>query len=94
MVLSENRFDAGIFSLEYPRGWRVVKLNTADANYVKVAFVAPDQSVVTLTQVENADNNVIRLENGVTLAVEITARATADSDFFNMAKGLVRSMRA
>ncbi len=94
VTISGNYFDAGIFQLQYPANWRVVKLSTADANYLKIAFVAPDQSIMFLTQVENTDKNVIRLGNGVALAVEIDASDNADSGFFNDAKHLISLIRA
>lgn len=93
VTVSETRFDAGIFQLDYPSNWRIVKLSTADANYLKVAFVAPDQSTVTLTQVENADNSVVRLENGDEIIVEINATAAAVASFFERAERLVKSMQ-
>ena len=93
VTVSETRFDAGIFQLDYPSNWRIVKLSTADTNYLKVAFVAPDQSTVTLTQVENADKTVVRLENGVVIVVEINATAVAVASFFERAERLVKSIR-
>ncbi len=93
VTVSETRFDAGIFQLDYPSNWTVVKLSTADTNYLKVAFVAPDQSTVTLTQVENADKNVVRLENGVVIVVEINATAAAVASFFERAERLVKSIQ-
>lgn len=94
VIISRNYFDAGNFQLEYPANWRVVKLSTADSKSLKIAFVAPDQSIVFLTQVENTDKNVIRLDNGVALAVEIDASDNADSGFFNDAKHLISLIRA
>lgn len=93
VTVSETRFDAGIFQLDYPSNWTVVKLSTADTNYLKVAFVAPDQSTVTLTQVENADKHVVRLENGVVIVVEINATAAAVASFFERAERLVKSIQ-
>ncbi len=93
VTISETRFDAGVFQLDYPSNWRVVKLSTADTNYLKVAFVAPDQSTVTLTQVENADKTVVRLGNGVVIAVEINATAAAVASFFEHAERLVKSIK-
>lgn len=93
VTVSETRFDAGIFQLDYPANWRVVKLNTANTDYLKIAFVAPDQSTVTLTQVENADKTVVRLDNGVVIVVEINASAAAVASFFERAERLVKSIR-
>ena len=93
VTLSETHFDAGIFELDYPSTWRVVKLSSADAGYLKVAFVAPDQSTVTLTQVENADESMVRLGNGVKLVVETNAADAAIASFFDSAEQLIRSIR-
>lgn len=93
VTVSETRFDAGIFRLDYPSTWRVVKLSTAESNYLRVAFVAPDQSVVTLTQVEDADENLIRLENGIALIVGIDASGSPSNSFSTAAERLVNSIR-
>ncbi|MCY4021551.1 MAG: hypothetical protein OXG39_19285 [Chloroflexi bacterium] len=93
VTVSETRFDAGIFQLDYPSNWRVVKLSTSDTNYLKVAFVAPDQSTVTLTQVENADKSVVRLDNGVVIVVEINATVAVFASFFERAERLVKSIQ-
>jgi len=93
VTVSETRFDAGIFQLDYPANWRIVKLSTADTKYLKLVFVAPDQSTVTLTQVENADKNVVRLDNGVVIIVEINATAAAVAGFFDLAERLVKSIQ-
>lgn len=93
VTVSETRFNAGIFQLDYPAKWRVVKLSTADTDYLKVAFVAPDQSTVTLTQVENADKSMVRLDNGVVIVVEINATAAAVASFFERAERLVKSIQ-
>lgn len=93
VTVGETRFDAGIFQLDYPSNWRVVKLSTANTNAIKVAFVAPDQSTVTLTQVESADENVIRLDDGVALTAEIEPAGRPGNSFFNAAKHLVSSIR-
>lgn len=93
VTLSETRFDAGIYQLDYPANWRVVKLSTADTRNLRVAFVAPDNSAVTLTQVENTDENVVRLANGVMILVEINATVDAVASFFERAERLVKSIQ-
>ena len=96
--LSETQFDAGFFRLDYPSTWRVVKLNTADNARLQVAFVAPDQSTVMLTQVddarENAYESMLSLENGISLAVQIKASQDVAASFPKQAELLVASIRS
>ena len=96
--LSETQFDAGFFRLDYPSTWRVVKLNTAENTRLQVVFVAPDQSTVTLTQVDGAKadayENMLMLENGIALAVQIKASQDVAASFPKQAELLVASIRS
>lgn len=95
--LSETQFDASFFRLDYPSTWRVVKLNTADNTRLQVVFVAPDQSTVTLTQVDGAKAdayNILTLENGIALAVHIKASQDMAASFPKQAELLVASIRS
>ena len=48
---------------------------------------------VTLTQVENADEIAVRLNNGVKLVVETNATDAAIASFFESAEQLISSIR-
>jgi hypothetical protein len=45
VVIDMQTYDAAAFQVDYPGGWKVVKLNEAGAPD-RVAFVAPDESAV------------------------------------------------
>lgn len=96
--ITETRFDAGLFRLEYPSTWRVVLLSPADAPLIQVVFVAPDHSTVSIAQVlstdASADDSLLHLDDGVTLRVVIAAAEGAAQSFFSRAENLIKSIRA
>ncbi len=54
VVVDEEFFDAGIFQVNYPDGWRVVKLSEAMAP-VTVTFASPDDALlITISEVDIA----------------------------------------
>lgn len=96
--ITETRFDAGLFRLEFPPSWRVVHLSPATAPLVRVVFVSPDQSTVSISQVHAADTSgeesLLQLGGGVTLRIEIEAADGAAQSFFSQADNLIHSIRA
>src|SRR5687768_2462994 len=50
VTVDDDRFDAGIFRVDYPDGWRIVKSSVAAAP-LEVVFASPDNSM-TLQIVE------------------------------------------
>lgn len=96
--ITETRFDAGLFRLEYPSTWRVVLLSPADSPRIRVVFVAPDQSAVSIAQVLSAeaaaDDSLLHLGGGVALRIEIQAAEGAAQSFFLRAENLINSIRA
>lgn len=52
IALDGTRYDAAHFSVHYPDGWRVVKLNTA-AEADRVVFAAPNE-LSTITVIDGA----------------------------------------
>jgi hypothetical protein len=74
--LTADSYDAGVFRVRYPDGWRVVKTNIAAAP-MDVVFVSPDDALtIRLSEAafdppDTDDNTFIRFEqhtlNGLTL---------------------------
>ncbi len=96
--ITATRFDAGVFRLDYPSAWRVVKSSTADTPLLQIVFVAPDQSTVTLTQIANIasaeQESVLTLDNGVVLSVDIQTLQDNASGFASQAEQLIASIRS
>ena len=96
--LSETRFDAGAFTLDYPSSWRVVKLNSADAPLLRLAFVAPDESALLLTQLGESDpapqnGGIVRLAPDRALHYALTASDDAAESFMPHARRIIASIR-
>ena len=100
VVVTDEMFDAGIFRVDYPKSWRVVKTSIASTNMIQVVFVAPDESSVTLTQVESGDNTLndneqfTLLDNGIMIQSIIMPSEDADERFLDSANQLISSIRA
>ena len=97
VVVTDKRFDAGIFRLEYPRAWSVVKTSVAAADHIHVYFLAPDGGYVSLEQVESVDSSAdapLILPNGVILKVSIEAAELPSAGFSVQANQLISSLRS
>ena len=97
--LSENRLDAGTFSLDYPANWRVVKLNGADAPLLRLALVAPNQNALFLTQLDEVDPArrgaaIVGLSSGVAIHYELTGDEGASEAFRRHAQRILDSIRS
>jgi hypothetical protein len=56
IVINDESVDAGLFTVDYPDGWRVVKLSLAGAP-IELVFVSPDETMrIQLRQ--GKDNSV------------------------------------
>lgn len=99
VVVTDGTFDAGVFRVDYPQSWRVVKTSIASTAMIQVVFVAPDEQSITLTQVEDISNSTsdneqfITLDNGIIIQVIVTPSDDADDTFNNLANQLITSIR-
>ena len=100
VIVTENSFDAGVFQVDYPQSWRVVKTSIAASPLIQVVFVAPDKSAIILSQSESVgdssgeDEQFITLDNGVIIQVLVTASDDADDNFDALAEHLISSIRS
>lgn len=95
VVVTDRRFDAGLFRLDYPTSWRIVKTSIAAADRLQVVFVAPDTSTITLTQVDSADDEqTVSLDNGIILQVRIQPADNRAASFAPIAQKLIASIRS
>ncbi len=82
VVVTDTTFDAGDFVVDYPHGWRVIKLSEANAP-IQVAFAHPQEDVViTLSVVDavgEATNGTTyrQLQNNIILQVEVSGDGEA-----------------
>ncbi len=94
-VIGESVYDAGVFYVRYPRGWRVVKMNAAGAPQ-SVVFISPDGaaniSLNTSTATEEVmETRIIPLENGV----NVTASLHGSTErFIEVFEAVVDSLRS
>ena len=99
VVVTDEIFDAGVFRVNYVPSWRIVKSSIAEADYIQVVFVAPDESTITILQVENAgeptgdDEQFITLENDVVVQVIVDPSDEPDDSFEEAAQRLIDSIR-
>jgi hypothetical protein len=99
VVVTDDTFDAGVFRVDYPQSWRVVKTSIASTSLIQVVFVAPDESSITLTQTETVSDSIsnterfITLDNGVIVQVIIKPAKDADDTFNDLADQLISSIR-
>jgi hypothetical protein len=90
VTITDEFYDAGIFRVHYPQGWRTVKISIA-AEPMRVVFVSPDDSMlITLSEVplpepEIPPDTVIVSETvpseNVTIYAQGQAPATLEADF-------------
>ncbi|MCY3572885.1 MAG: hypothetical protein OXG92_14890 [Chloroflexi bacterium] len=94
IVVSRGSIETGVFRVEYPPAWRVVKLNEAGGG-LHLSFIAPDGGNVTLAQVagDTAGEEILRLENGWGVKVTIKHSDAPSAHFSQQAQALVKSIR-
>jgi hypothetical protein len=99
VVVTEGTFDAGVFRVDYPQWWRVVKTSIASTAMIQVVFVAPDDKSITLTQVEVINDSTsdseqfITLGNGTIIQVIVSLSDDVDDTFNDLADQLITSIR-
>lgn len=98
VTVTETRFDAGLFQVDYPKSWRVVKTSIAADHRLQVVFAAPQGSAVTLTQTDvpsddDAPEQFIHLDNGIIIRAQIQPAADPDAAFATAAQKLIASIR-
>lgn len=99
VVVTHETFDAGEFVVDYPSSWRVVKTSIAAAEHIQIVFVAPDESTITLTDVDDVNDTpdeneqFITLDNAVIVQALIDPTEDADAMFFEQADNLINSIR-
>lgn len=95
IIISEGSVDAGVFHVDYPPAWRVVKLNEAGGG-LHLAFVAPGGGSITLAQVagDTEGEEILRLDNGWGVKVTIVLADTPSPHFPRQAQALVASIHA
>ena len=100
VVVTNETFDAGVFRVDYPQSWRVVKTSIASTAFLQVVFVAPDESSITLSQTKTVSNSTrdtercITLDNGVIVQVVMKPANNADDTFNDLATQLIASIRS
>ena len=96
VIVTDNRFDAGVLQLEYPRAWTVVKTSEAASERIQVYFVAPDGGLVFLRQVaadDQSSGETLNLPNGVVLKASVQAADEPSANFASQARQLLESVR-
>ncbi len=99
VIVTNETFDAGVFRVDYPQSWRVVKTSIASTPLIQVVFVTPDESSITLTQMDAVsdtvkdDERIITLENDVIIQVLIKLSDDEDDTFLDYADQLIDSIR-
>jgi hypothetical protein len=95
VVVTDKQFDAGLFRLEFPRTWSVVKASPADVDHIHVIFSAPDGGAISLTQVVSmdspADEHII-LQNGIIIKVSVEPAAAPSPSFLAQSEQLLASI--
>ena len=97
VVLSDGHLDAGIFKLEYPPSWRVVKASPAVESLLRITLVAPDGGIVSLSQLAadaESSARALRLESGILLQVLIEPGDQPAASFRASAERIVASIRS
>jgi len=95
VTVSQGRLDAGLFRLEFPPTWTVVKASPADVDQLHLAFVAPDGGHVSLVQaasLEAPGDSQIQLDNGVVLTVSVEPAADPSPNFLTQAEQIIASI--
>ena len=97
VIVTDNTFDAGLFRLEYPRTWSIVKTSEAASPHLVIYFLAPAGGHVFLQQVEPADYSAdehMALPNGVILKLQVAAADPPSAAFAAQARRLIASIRS
>lgn len=100
IVVTDTTLDAGMFTVDYPASWRIVKSSIAASDRVQVVFVTADDSTVTLTEVETVadspspDEQFITLANDVVVQVIVKPSEQVDEHFDDLTAQLIASIRA
>ena len=97
VVVNDGHFDAGYFRLDYPSDWRVAKESPADAEHLRIIFVAPDGGTVSLMQLgadASPDDQHRTLQNGVVIEVAFDPAEEAPEAFATQTRQLVSSIRS
>lgn len=97
VVVTDGRLDAGIFKLEYPPSWRVVKASPAVESLLRITLVAPDGGIVSLSQLAadaEASARALRLDSGILIQVLIEPGDQPAASFRASAEGIVSSIRS
>ncbi len=97
VVLTDGHLDAGIFKLEYPPSWRVVKASPAVEARLRITLVAPDGGIVSLAQLRTAADStarILRLDSGILLSALIEPGRESAASFTASAEGIVASIRS
>jgi len=100
VVVTNKTVDAGVFQVDYPQSWRIVKTSIAATPFIQLVFVAPDDSAITITQIESigdssGDNErFMTLDNDTTIQVLIKPSDDADDNFHALADQLIASIRS
>jgi len=98
VVITHETFDAGVFRVDYPQSWRVVKTSIASTPFIQVVFVTPNDSSITLTQIEaisdttHSDEQFITLDNDIIIQVLVTPSEDAENTFHDLADQLINSI--
>ena len=85
--------------MDYPQSWRVVKTSIASDSALQVVFVAPDDSSITVTEVEASSDTTddhkqfVTLNNNVIVQVLIKPSEDSNESFFDAAEQLIASIR-
>lgn len=98
VVVTDATYSAGVFQVDYPSDWRIVKTSIASDENQQVVFVAPDESSLTLTQIDFASESsetetFITLENDVTLQIVLQMSDDADVHTKALMEQAVASIR-
>lgn len=99
VVVTDGTVDAGVFRVDYPQSWRVVKTSIAATPLMQVVFVAPDESTITVTQTESVsesigdDEQFITLDNGTIIQVLVMPSDDVEDNFSALAEQLIASIR-
>ena len=95
VVLADGHLDAGIFQLEYPPTWRVVKASPAVETLLRITLVAPDGGLVSLEQLPAEEDaaRILQLDSGILLKVLIEPGGQPTAAFTASAERIVASIR-
>jgi hypothetical protein len=104
VIITEQQFDAGIFRVRYPPGWRVI--TGAATNPASVIFVSPDNMAIIQVATDaieapmpqtdepiRADKRQIKLDNGLTVTAILNAPENTWERFVLLFDQTIESVR-